>query len=93
MAKSRFEYVRSFEQSDGILPNTFIVVRLDGKGFHKFSEAHAFAKPNDARALQLMNRAAATVMEAFPDVRLAFGESDEYSFVLRRDSQLCVLSL
>jgi hypothetical protein len=31
----RFEYVRNFEQPDVLLPNTWIVVRIDGRGFHK----------------------------------------------------------
>jgi tRNA(His) guanylyltransferase len=35
MAKSRFEYVRLYEEADPLLQNTFIVVRIDGKGFHK----------------------------------------------------------
>ena len=35
MAKSRFEYVKKFEQDDRLLPATWIVIRLDGRGFHK----------------------------------------------------------
>ena len=35
MAKSKFEYVRKFEQNDACLLNTWIVVRLDGKCFHR----------------------------------------------------------
>ena len=42
MAKSKFEYVRNFEQEDKLLPNTWIVVRIDGKGFHKFSGTYVF---------------------------------------------------
>jgi hypothetical protein len=34
MAKSRYEYVKLFEKDDSLLPNTWIVVRLDGRGFH-----------------------------------------------------------
>jgi tRNA(His) guanylyltransferase len=44
----------------------------------RFSDIHGFEKPNDARGLDLMNAAARNVMEAYPDVALAFGESDEY---------------
>jgi tRNA(His) 5'-end guanylyltransferase len=44
----------------------------------RFSDAHSFDKPNDEPALQLMNRAARSVMEELGDVVLAFGESDEY---------------
>lgn len=31
----RFEYVKNFEQPDVLLPNTWIVVRIDGRGLHK----------------------------------------------------------
>lgn len=58
-------------------------------GLHSFSDAHDFAKPNDGRALELMNEAARHVVQALkPDVVLAFGESDEYSFLLRRSCSL-----
>ncbi|KAL7420846.1 tRNA-His guanylyltransferase [Cryptotrichosporon argae] len=85
---SRFEYVRLYEEADACLPNTYIVVRVDGRGFHKFSDAHAFDKPNDARALGLMDAAARAVMAEFADAVLAFGESDEYSFLFRRSTAL-----
>lgn len=51
MACSRYEYVKSYERDDGILPNVWIVVRVDGKGFHKFSKVHDFDKPNDERGM------------------------------------------
>lgn len=35
MSHSKYEYVRRFEADDRLLPNTWIVVRLDGKAFHK----------------------------------------------------------
>lgn len=35
-----------------------------------------------------MDAAAIAVLVAFPDVRLAFGESDEYSFVLPPSTKL-----
>lgn len=88
MAKSKYEYVKNFEMDDKILPNCWIVVRVDGRSFHKFSDKHKFQKPNDSRALNLMNKAAATVMEEFKDILLAYGQSDEYSFVLKKDTQL-----
>ena len=88
MAKSKYEYVKLFEQSDTLLQNTYIVVRIDGKGFHKFSEIYDFEKPNDKKALDLMNQAAKMVMETFQDIEIAYGESDEYSFVFSRSSQL-----
>jgi tRNA(His) guanylyltransferase len=47
-----------------------------------------FTKPNDIRAIRLMNVAAVSVIKAIPDICIAYGASDEYSFVLRRDSSL-----
>ncbi|XP_018567778.1 probable tRNA(His) guanylyltransferase [Anoplophora glabripennis] len=88
MAKSKFEYVKSFESDEKLLPNSWIVVRIDGKGFHKFSAKHDFAKPNDPRALWLMNRAATVVMQEYKDILLGYGQSDEYSFVLKKDTTL-----
>lgn len=88
MAKSKFDYVREFEQEDCLLPNSWIVVRVDGRNFSKFSEMHGFLKPNDLAALDLMNRAAIMVMEDFREIVIAYGQSDEYSFVFRKDTIL-----
>ncbi|TAQ90739.1 hypothetical protein B7494_g903 [Chlorociboria aeruginascens] len=83
-----YEYVKAFEQPDLLLPNTWIVVRVDGRGFHRFSDKYAFEKPNDRRALDLMNAAAKAVMTELPDIVIAYGISDEYSFVFHKS---CVL--
>ncbi|KNE56537.1 hypothetical protein AMAG_02337 [Allomyces macrogynus ATCC 38327] len=86
MARSKYEYVKAFEREDKLLPNTWIVVRVDGKGFHKFTKEHQFIKPNDVTALQLMNHAASAVMKEIDDLTLAYGQSDEYSFLFKRDT-------
>ncbi|XP_012271476.1 probable tRNA(His) guanylyltransferase isoform X2 [Orussus abietinus] len=88
MAKSKYEYVKEFEHEDNCLPNCWIVVRIDGRNFSRFSEVHQFAKPNDVAALELMNRAGITVMEDFREIVIAYGQSDEYSFVFRKDTRL-----
>ncbi|CAG9460533.1 unnamed protein product [Pedinophyceae sp. YPF-701] len=90
MANTKFEYVKTFEAATDapLLPGCWIVVRIDGRGFTKFCEKHDFEKPSDHRALGLMNDAACAVMEEFGDIRLAYGESDEYSFVLHKDTKL-----
>lgn len=89
MAKSRFEYVREFETHDTLLLQSYIVVRIDGKKFHDFSKFYKFEKPNDTRALKLMNASAKNVVLQYRnDVILAYGESDEYSFILRHDTSL-----
>ncbi|SCV73283.1 BQ2448_7209 [Microbotryum intermedium] len=91
MANSRYSYVRLHEIPDALLPSTFLIIRLDGKAFHKFSSAYAFIKPNDRRALDLMNAAAKRVMggrEVMGDLVMGFGESDEYSFLFKRSTKL-----
>ncbi|XP_003738789.1 probable tRNA(His) guanylyltransferase [Galendromus occidentalis] len=88
MAKSKFDYVRNFEHIDSVLPNTYIVVRLDGKGFHKFTQTHNFKKPNDSRGLNLMSRCAESVMDEFSEIAIAYGQSDEYSFVFRKSAEV-----
>lgn len=88
MANSRFEYVKQFERENVLLPETFLIIRVDGKGFHKFSSEYEFDKPNDIRALNVMNRAAKNLMKSFPDIQLAYGDSDEYSFLLRKSCTL-----
>ncbi|KAI9503565.1 tRNA-histidine guanylyltransferase 1-like [Coemansia spiralis] len=87
MAKSKYEYVRNFETSDKLLPSTWLVVRIDGQGFTKFTKLHEFKKPNDIRALNLMNQAAKTVMESMDEIVLGYGQSDEYSFVFSKDAK------
>ena len=86
MAQSKFEYTRKFEFEDKLLPNSWIVVRIDGKGFHKFSDAHGFSKPNEKPALDLMNKCASNVMTEFNEIILSYGQSDEFSFVFRPDT-------
>ncbi|KAK7985398.1 tRNA-His guanylyltransferase, partial [Apiospora saccharicola] len=80
--RSRFEYVKDFERPDPLLPNTWIVVRIDGKGFTKLCAKYGFEKPNDRRALDLMNAAAKAVMTEISDIIVSYGVSDEYRLAL-----------
>lgn len=83
------EYIRSFEFETRLMPFTWIVVRIDGCHFHKFTEMHDFVKPNEERALKLMNSCAMAVLEEFHnDVVFAYGVSDEYSFILKNSTNL-----
>ncbi|KAI2481170.1 tRNA guanylyltransferase [Pyrenophora tritici-repentis] len=88
MANSKYEYVRRFEKDDGLLENTWIVVRIDGRGFSKFTAKYEFVKPNDKNGLDVMNAAAKAVMKELPDLVMAFGNSDEFSFVFHKDCAL-----
>ena len=54
-----------------------------------FLQRHNFTKPNDLRALGLMNAAARAVLNDFNSVFFAYGQSDEYSFVFRKDATNC----
>jgi len=134
MAKSQYEYVKTFEMADALLPQCWIVCRVDGVAFTKsveqqtaqqsqqllcgeevrnhalpgaepgslshafllsantarrrFTAAHHLEKPNDRRAMNVMNTAAKAVMAAYPDICIGIGMSDEYSFVLHPMSTL-----
>jgi tRNA(His) guanylyltransferase len=70
------------------LPNTWFVVRIDGKNFHKFTDVHGFEKPNDLRCLSLMNFAASIVIREFNEIIIAYGQSDEYSFVFHKSADV-----
>ncbi|VVB00578.1 unnamed protein product [Arabis nemorensis] len=82
------DFVRSFQFENKLLPLTWVVVRIDGCHFHRFSDVHEFEKPNDEQALKLMNSCAVAVLEEFEDILFAYGVSDEYSFVLKKESEL-----
>lgn len=88
MAKSRFEYVKNFELNPLLLPATWIVARIDGNSFSKFANNHNFIKPNDVRALSLMNESAAFVCRQMSEIVMVYGQSDEYSFVLPKNCNL-----
>ncbi|XP_065050825.1 tRNA(His) guanylyltransferase 1-like isoform X1 [Musa acuminata AAA Group] len=55
--------------------------------FSEFSAEHAFEKPNDENALNLMNSCAVSMLEQFPDIVFAYGVSDEYSFIWKETTQ------
>ncbi|KAJ0531157.1 putative tRNA(His) guanylyltransferase [Helianthus annuus] len=87
MANSKYEYVKSFESEDEVMYPNLIVVRIDGRNFARFSEVNEFEKPNDERALNLMNSCATSVLEKYPDIILAYGFSDEYSFIFKKETK------
>lgn len=45
---------------------------------HRFTKRLDFAKPNDRRAIDLMNAAAREVVRQFVDIVVAYGQSDEF---------------
>ncbi|CAK9137991.1 unnamed protein product [Ilex paraguariensis] len=87
MANSKYEFVKNAEVEDKIVYPNLIVVRIGGHDFRRFSKVHEFEKPNDERALNLMNACATSVIEKFPDIVFSYGFSDEYSFVLKKETE------
>lgn len=49
--------------------------------FFRFAAKYGFEKPNDKRALDLMNSAAKAVVTEMPEITIAYGISDEYRLV------------
>ncbi|CAI5760165.1 unnamed protein product [Candida verbasci] len=88
MANSRYEYVKQFEKENYLLQDCYIIIRVDGKSFHKFSSHYNFNKPNDEKALEVMNLTAEKIMNKYDDILMAYGDSDEYSFLLRKSCSL-----
>lgn len=82
--------MKRFEAEERLLPNCWTVVRVDGRGFARFVDAHRFNRPNDDRGIRIMNKAAAHLMAdaELNDIVMGFGNSDEFSFVLSRRSEL-----
>lgn len=54
----------------------------------RFANKYSWEKPNDRRALDLMNAAAKAVVTEMPDLVIAYGISDEYSFVFHKTCKL-----
>jgi tRNA(His) guanylyltransferase len=82
-AKMRaLEYFHSLR----MLPGTWPVLRVDGKGFSKLTEAK-FAKPFDPRFSDCMVAAAEALLTALGGV-YAYTESDEISLLLPREWEL-----
>ena len=88
MSNSKFEYVKSFENKNDLLKNTYIVIRIDGKGFTKFTDAHGYKKPNEIKGIKVMALAGLSVMESFPEMFLGYGQSDEFSFAFKKNARL-----
>lgn len=74
-----FEYFHELR----LLPDAWVVIRVDGRGFSRFTEPR-FDKPFDARFHAMMVAAASALLEQLQGV-YAYTESDEISVLLRRD--------
>lgn len=69
-----------------LLPGAWVVVRVDGRGFSRFTETH-FEKPFDLAFHTLMVQTARALLEELQGI-YAYTESDEISVLFRPDWNL-----
>jgi tRNA(His) guanylyltransferase len=63
-------------------PDYPAIVRIDGCGFSKYTKT--LEKPQDDRFIGLMNSMAIYICENFADIKVAYLQSDEASFLIER---------
>jgi tRNA(His) 5'-end guanylyltransferase len=80
------QQMRSLEYFHGLrcLPGAWIVLRLDGRGFTKFTEKQKYEKPFDPRFRDLMIHTSHELLEEMQAI-YAYTESDEISLLFRRE--------
>lgn len=91
MANSKYDYHKDEERLTDLRFNrdTYIIVRIDGDKFHNYCTEHNFHKPNDKRALDLMVESAKHLMKNYKGhIPLAYGHSDEFSFLIKNTSNI-----
>src|SRR5690348_15136893 len=69
------------------LPSAWVVLRLDGRGFTKFTERESFEKPFDFKFQELMRQTAQALLQEMQAI-YAYTESDEISLLFRPDWDL-----
>lgn len=69
-----------------VLPETYAVIRVDGRSFSRLTEAH-FEKPFDPRFHEVMLKTSQALLSELQGV-YAYTESDELSVLLPRDGVL-----
>ena len=88
MNLSRFSYLESYKSNEKLLRDSYIVVRVDGRGFTPFCLKHDILRPIDDRLVNVMLDCGRSVMRKFPDIAVCYGQSDEFSFILRKKATL-----
>ncbi|ROT82538.1 hypothetical protein C7M84_024297 [Penaeus vannamei] len=88
MAKSRFEYVKSFETEDRLDPKHWIVIALKHRQYDDLADTYNLEKPNDRRLVQLFEECTRSVMSDFKELVLAYGFGAEFSLVFAKNTTL-----
>lgn len=64
-----------------VLPRrAYVVIRIDGRGFHTFTKG--LERPYSRRLADALDAAALSLCQEMIGCRFAYGQSDEYSFLL-----------
>jgi len=82
--------MRVFETSHDhcVLPGIFIVARLDGRGFTKWTKSEGYEKPFDSRFLQMMTSTTIGLLEHSGfGILYGYTQSDEISLLFSPDEQ------
>jgi tRNA(His) guanylyltransferase len=74
--------IKSYEKvyDQYLTPNSCVFIRVDGKAFHTYTKA--FNRPFDDDLISSMNYAAIKTAEQMQGFKLAYGQSDEYTFCI-----------
>ncbi len=62
------------------LQRTYVIVRIDGRAFHSFTRE--LERPYSRKLADALDRAALVLCHEMIGCRFAYGQSDEYSFLL-----------
>lgn len=66
--------------SQTLIPNCPVFIRVDGRAFHTYTKG--FERPFDSRLTSAMNYAARQTAQEMQGFKLAYGQSDEYTFCI-----------
>lgn len=62
-------------------PVAWLLLICRRENYDRLCAKYGFEKPNDRRALELMNAAAKNTMEGIPEVGIGYGVSDEFRYL------------
>jgi tRNA(His) guanylyltransferase len=82
--------IKSMYQLDKtLMPETFIILKLDGRKFKKFCEYYNFWKPNDQLHVNLMNKCSMEIFKKYKyDALLSYSFSDEFNLAFSKKTDL-----
>ena len=88
MGDSLGDRMKVYERCSSVtlLPNTPIIIRVDGKAFHTFTKKMGFKRPFDLQYINCMKWAAMRTGSKMQNFRAAYVQSDEVTFLLHSDN-------